>query len=124
VDVVRRGEFAVTRPNVSLTVRPRRRADAGACVKQSPTDPSCAWLHGGRSNATCADAAGSALPPAPRRRCPHWGDTRVPRDRSWRELARYFARVAMYYTRGGFTDEQGHYFGGGYHFDERLITCA
>ena len=34
-------------------------------------------------------------------------DTRVPRDPTWGELARYFARVAMWYTRGGFVDERG-----------------
>ena len=61
--------------------------NAGACSKQSPNDPSCDWLHGHRSNATCADASGSAVPPGPRTRCPHWGDTKVPCDHSWRELA-------------------------------------
>jgi hypothetical protein len=94
--------------------------DAGACVLLggSASDPSCASTHGQPSNATCADATGTALPPGPRTRCPHWGDTRVPRDRSWRELASYFARVAMWYTRGGFWDEQGRWHGGGHLFDE------
>ena len=80
--------------------------DAGACVPlpHGPRDPSCP---GGGGNRTCADATGAALPPGDRMRCPHWGDTRVPRDPSWREMAAYFARVALWYTRGGFTDERG-----------------
>ena len=84
--------------------------DAGACVPLGgPRDSSCDAVppDGGGSNRTCADSAGTALPPGDRTRCPHWGDTRVPRDRSWKEMSAYFARVALWYTRGGFTDERG-----------------
>ena len=96
--------------------------DANACRLQSPTDPSCASTAGRPTNATCADASGNALPPGPRTRCPHWGDSKLPRDRSWRELALYFARVAMWYTRGGFKDERGVWRSSGHRFDERTIT--
>ena len=96
--------------------------DGGACIKQSPTDPSCAWTRGQRTNRTCADASGTRLPPGPRRRCPHWGDAQVPRDPTYKELASYFARVAMWYTRGGFKDEAGLWHSSGHHFDESRIV--
>ena len=90
--------------------------DAGTCVPlpHGPRDPSCP---GGGGNRTCADATGASLPPGDRTRCPHWGDTRVPRDPSWREMAAYFARVALWYTRGGFIDERGVQHKGAFMFD-------
>ena len=105
-------------------------ADAGACIPANgqgpsgPKDSSCAPAKAtkdGRSNATCADATGIAQPPGDRTRCPHWGDTSVPRDPTWRELASYFARVALWYTRGGFVDEHGQAHRGGHHYDETKI---
>lgn len=62
---------------------------------------------------TCADDERADLPPSTagfygnRLRCPHWGDTVVPRDRSWKELATYFSRISDWYTKGGFTLEDG-----------------
>ena len=97
--------------------------DAGACRRQSPTDGTCDGVPAAGDNATCADASGDALRPGPRTRCPHWGDTAVPRDRSWRELASYFARVAAWYTRGGFFDERsGVWRASGHRYDEEQLT--
>eukprot|EP00912_Choanoflagellata_sp_UC4_P000609 UC4_evm1s379 len=99
--------------------------DAGACKPLSPNDDSCAPANktpDGRSNATCADGSSISLPPGDRTRCPHWGDTHIPRDRSWREIAVYFSRVAQWYTRGGFVDERGiHHYSGHYYDEKRII---
>jgi hypothetical protein len=38
-------------------------------------------------------------------------------DSTGRQVADYFARVASWYTEGGFTDENGAYHRSGYHFD-------
>ena len=46
---------------------------------------------------------------------------KVPRDKSWREMSRYFARVAMWYTRGGFVDEHGVRHESDYHYNESRI---
>ena len=40
-----------------------------------------------------------------------------PRDSSLKEMAKYFARVYSWYTKGGFTDELGKYHSSGHHFD-------
>ena len=100
--------------------------DAGACIpNQRPTGPkdiSCDSTHGKPDNATCADATGISRPPGPRTRCPHWGDTRVPRDKTWGELVAYFARIALWYTRGGFVDARGVRHQSGHFFDETKIV--
>ena len=100
--------------------------DAGACVPNDrpngPKDKSCDSTHGNSDNATCADSNGISQSPGPRTRCPHWGDTRVPRDKTWAELASYFARVALWYTRGGFVDDQGVRHESGYYFNETKIV--
>ena len=41
----------------------------------------------------------------------------VPRDPSFKEIADYYARVASWYTRGGFTDELGQRHESGYHYE-------
>ena len=88
-----------------------------------PRDTSCDTVPaGGRSNRTCANATGTALPPGDRTRCPHWGDTRAPRDRSWGEIAAYFARVALWYTRGGFVDERGARHESNHRYDETRVV--
>ncbi len=38
-------------------------------------------------------------------------------DPSGHQLADYYARVVSWYTKGGFTDELGHYHASGYHYD-------
>lgn len=71
---------------------------------------------------TCADHQRDDLPPSTggfysnRLRCPHWGDTTVPRDRSWKELAMYFSRVSDWYTKGGFTLPDGTRHESGHHY--------
>jgi hypothetical protein len=38
-------------------------------------------------------------------------------DPTGKQVAEYFARIASWYTRGGFTDELGHYHHSGYHYE-------
>jgi hypothetical protein len=58
-------------------------------------------------NNTCANNVSDTLPISRRVRCPYYGEAHMPRDKSWREIADYFTRVADWYTKGKFTDEQG-----------------
>lgn len=84
------------------------------------TSPAWMWADANATDThTCANAASDTLPVGPLTRCPHYGAPRVPRDKSWAEIADYFVDVADWYTRGGFTDSAGltHISGHAYKFD-------
>ena len=72
---------------------------------------------------TCADAERTDLSPSTgggygnRLRCPHWGDTSVPRDKSWKDMAAYFARVSDCDAKGGFTAPDGTRHESGHHYN-------
>jgi len=59
----------------------------------------------------------SDIPDDPNLREKYWEGTKELVDPTGKELGDYFARIASWYTQGGFTDEDGAYHHSGYHYD-------
>lgn len=81
------------------------------------TSPTWMWADANETDThTCAMADSITLPVGPRTRCPNYGNPHTPKDPSWGQIAKYFKRVADWYTKGGFTDELGNWHSGGFHY--------